>query len=125
MARVRQARRCRAHRKNGEPCKAFAIVGGYVCRMHGGGSPRARYRALYRATEAACVREFEAAKVRWREDMVRWQARRLVVTSQLLGIPVERVTADDIFVCRVVHGVPNDLAPKMRRDRRYGRRQSA
>jgi hypothetical protein len=122
VARVRHARRCRAHRKNGEPCKAFAIVGGFVCRMHGGATRQARYRAVYREAEASCLREFEAARARWREDMVRWQAGCIIVTAKVMGIPVERVTRGDVFVCRVVHGVPDAPQPVMRRDRRYGRR---
>jgi hypothetical protein len=89
--------------------------------MHGG-SRRVKYRALYRATEASCLREFEAAKVQWREDMVKWQVERITVTSNLLGIPAGRVTQADILTYLVIYGVPAKPKPVMRRDRRYGRR---
>ena len=48
MARVRQARRCHARRRNGLPCKAWAILGGYVCRTHGGAAPQVRAKAQER-----------------------------------------------------------------------------
>jgi len=70
---------------------------------------------------AAVLREYEAARRRWREDMVKWMTERIIVTSNLLGIPVERVTPADIFECRIVHGVPGTPEPVMRKDRRYGR----
>lgn len=31
---------CHAHRTNGEPCKAKAMVGQKVCRVHGGATPK-------------------------------------------------------------------------------------
>jgi hypothetical protein len=123
MARVRQARRCHAHRKNGEPCKAYAIIGGYVCRMHGGASPRALYRALYRATEARIWREFEVEYARWQREWAAWQAKRIAVTSELLGIPPEKVQPVDIGCCRGLYGRPDgpETEPKMRIDRRFAR----
>lgn len=123
MARVRQARKCRARRKNGQPCGNYAMIGAYVCRLHGGASPRARRAARMRVIETQCLRMFEDAKRRWRVDMVRWQAERILVTSRMLGIAPQRVTAGDIFECRIVHGVPARLQPVMRHDRRYGPRR--
>ena len=35
-------RPCHAHRTDGEPCKAQAIKGMQVCRVHGGSSPQAK-----------------------------------------------------------------------------------
>ncbi len=52
MARRRKARRCSARRTSGVPCRAFAIVGGYVCRAHGGASRQVRYAAEIRQVEA-------------------------------------------------------------------------
>ena len=60
MARVRQARRCRAHRRDGQPCRCYAIVGGWTCRAHGGTLPRVRQKARERAFEAAAARTFGA-----------------------------------------------------------------
>jgi hypothetical protein len=34
--RPRPGRRCRAHRTDSQPCKAYAMVGGFVCSAHGG-----------------------------------------------------------------------------------------
>src|SRR5579875_402932 len=91
MARVRQARRCRAHRTEGAPCRGWAMVGGFVCRAHGGTAPQVRYAAYVRATEAAIIREFEAAKARWKRDRIAWMSRRLLTVSRFMGIPVDEV----------------------------------
>lgn len=48
MARVRPARRCSARRTNGEPCRCCAIVGGTVCRVHGGAATQVRRAAVRR-----------------------------------------------------------------------------
>lgn len=41
--------RCRATKpRSGLPCKAWAIRGGYTCRVHGSGSRKARDRATWR-----------------------------------------------------------------------------
>lgn len=39
---------CKAKKSNGEPCKARAILGGSVCRVHGGSAPQVRAAALAR-----------------------------------------------------------------------------
>jgi hypothetical protein len=44
---------CKAHKTNGEPCKAPAMKGQMVCRVHGGSSPQAKSAALRRLQEAA------------------------------------------------------------------------
>jgi hypothetical protein len=51
--RVRQARPCAARRKrDGEPCGCFAIIGGTICRVHGGGAPQVRQAANRRLQDA-------------------------------------------------------------------------
>src|SRR3712207_320594 len=57
MARVRPARPCSAHRKNGEPCRNFAIVGGRVCPAHGGRAPQVRAAAAERELDRRVRRE--------------------------------------------------------------------
>lgn len=127
VARVRQSRRCRARRKNGEPCKAYAITGGYVCRMHGGASPRAQYAAYVRRFEAGFQRQFAREYARWRKELAAWQARRILITSELLGIPPQKVQPVDIGSCRGLYGRPDgpETAPKMRTDHRFRPRQPA
>jgi hypothetical protein len=39
---------CTAHRKNGEPCSAWAMRGQFTCWAHGGASPQARAWAEFR-----------------------------------------------------------------------------
>ena len=56
MSRVRQARRCRARRRDGQPCRCYAINGGFVCRAHGGTLPRVQRKARERVIEAAAYR---------------------------------------------------------------------
>ena len=41
-------RKCTAHRTNGEPCGAYAIRGGTVCRVHGGSIPSVKAKAQER-----------------------------------------------------------------------------
>jgi hypothetical protein len=56
VARIRQARKCSAHRRDGQPCGNYAIVGGRVCRIHGGAAPQVRKKAGERLLMAAAYR---------------------------------------------------------------------
>lgn len=60
MARVRQARPCRARRRDGQPCRCYAINGGFVCRAHGGTLPVVQRKARERLFEADVARTFDA-----------------------------------------------------------------
>jgi len=51
MARRPWGERCTAHRTDGTPCGAWAIRGGYVCRMHGGSAPQVKAAARRRLWE--------------------------------------------------------------------------
>jgi len=124
VARVRQARRCSARRTNGEPCRAYAIVGGTVCRVHGGSAPQVRHAAYVAAFEARARRQFESDLRRLAKRRQDWMIRRIVITSLLLDIPPEKVDRWDIILCHVEHGVPEleDSAPTfatLPRDRRF------
>src|SRR5687767_10123973 len=92
MARMRQARRCTARRSNGLPCRCYAIVGGKVCRVHGGGAPQVRAaadrRVLQARTNVICARE----NARHELDLLLWQQARRELAAQLLGVPVNQVT---------------------------------
>jgi len=39
---------CKAHTSSGKPCKAPAIKGGVVCKVHGGAAPQVREAARLR-----------------------------------------------------------------------------
>jgi len=60
MAKVRQARRCRAHRRDGQPCGCYAINGGVTCRVHGGTLPRVKRKARERLIEVGVARTLGA-----------------------------------------------------------------
>jgi hypothetical protein len=60
MAKIRQARKCRAHRKDGQPCRNYAIVGGVVCVKHGGAAGQVRRKARERRLEADIYRTLAA-----------------------------------------------------------------
>lgn len=47
------ARRCVAHKKNGQQCRRWAIRGGTVCTHHGGRAPAVKAKARQRLDEAA------------------------------------------------------------------------
>jgi hypothetical protein len=54
--RLAHPRRCNAHRqRDGKPCGRWAIKGGYVCWIHGGGSPRAQRKAKERIAFAKSI----------------------------------------------------------------------
>jgi hypothetical protein len=54
--RLSHPRRCNAHRqRDGKPCGRWAIKGGYVCWIHGGGSPRAQRKAKERIEFAKAI----------------------------------------------------------------------
>jgi hypothetical protein len=61
----RQARKCSARKTTGEPCRAWAIVGGEVCVAHGGAAPQVKAKAARRAAEEkaqailAGIKDFE------------------------------------------------------------------
>lgn len=54
-------RRCRATNRQGERCRRASIRGGFVCHVHGGGSPAVKAKALQRL-RAAEVENFVAGQ---------------------------------------------------------------
>ena len=53
---------CKAHRRNGLPCKGSAIRGATVCRLHGGSAPQVRDAARRRLLAAAVLRTIAATR---------------------------------------------------------------
>ena len=125
MARKRQARRCTARRTNGQPCKAWAIDGGFVCMAHGGSAPQVRQEARVRKFETTMKIAFDRAYRRWEHEIREWQMQRVLAAAELFGIPPEKVTEGDIVVGVVYYGaIPSETTkPKIRVDRRYGPRK--
>ena len=123
MARKRPACRCGARRSDGQPCRAYAITGGRVCRVHGGGAPQVRRMARIRSIEASLWPAVDRALDRQRRETFDWQVTRVLGAASLLGVPPDQMTAGDILLC-VVDGVlpGEDSMPALRVDRRYGPR---
>lgn len=123
MPRVRrQGRRCSARRTDGRPCKAFAIVGGWVCAAHGGSSPKVRRAAQLRVYAAKMNRAVDLAIERHREEFIEWQVVRVLTAARVLDMPPE-VVARNPALLGLAHArgaIPSiDEAPKLRVDRRY------
>lgn len=105
MARVCQARRCRARSsRTGLPCKAWAIVGGEVCRAHGGAITRVRVTAAQRRERELIERAMVVAEQRHAGEVEAWIARQREAAGELLGKPAEDVTPEDVRHCLVVYG---------------------
>jgi hypothetical protein len=123
MPRRRQARRCRARRTNGEPCKAYAITGGFVCAAHGGSAPQVRHEARVRQFETTMNIAFDKAHRRWQSEVQDWQVGRVLAAAVLFGISPEKVTPGDILVGVIEGVIPGESTmPTIRVDRRYGPR---
>jgi hypothetical protein len=118
MAKIRQARRCRARSsRTGAPCRAWAVTGGTVCRAHGGGSPAVRAAAAQRR-EIELVEKAMLRAERQRED---WILERL---AQELGTSPSALTVDDVRRY-MAQGRPAwlDECPPLRLDLRIGPRR--
>lgn len=126
MARKRQARRCKARRSDGQPCRAYAITGGVVCAAHGGSAAHVRYQARLRQVRASLRLAFDQADARWRREAVEWQVRRFLGAASILGISPADVTLGDILYLVIEGQLPGEAdAPRIRVDRRYGPRTPA
>lgn len=51
--KIPEERRCRGHKKTGERCQRPAMLGGTVCRHHGGAAPHVKRAAQARLENAA------------------------------------------------------------------------
>jgi hypothetical protein len=73
--RVFWSQRCGAKRRDGQPCGQWAMTGGYVCRMHGGMTPRVRAAAERRFAEALATRAL-MERMAARLDLAAWETER-------------------------------------------------
>jgi hypothetical protein len=71
MARVRWSVRCTTTRsRDGQPCAAWSVRGGFVCRCHGGSVPRVRALADQRLPYAKLL---DRDVPDWRDDLEKWR----------------------------------------------------
>lgn len=122
MARVRQARRCGAHTTAGHECKNYAMMGGRVCRSHGGAAPRAREAARLRQLQRNFEKGFQRDWAGHEERLREWNIRRCTIAAERLGIDLEELTPALLgFAAATYADVDGiDDAPAFRADRRRG-----
>lgn len=90
MAKVRQARRCTARRSSdGQPCRAWAMVGCDVCSGHGGLAPQTLW-AAYKRDVMARTRRAVAREVAWRQKQdAAERARQLMEADAVLAMETD------------------------------------
>ena len=66
---VVERRTCTAHTRDGTPCKNAPILGGTVCRMHGGAAPQVRARATARLVNGVPTMLTELRRIAIDESM--------------------------------------------------------
>ena len=81
--------KCTAHRQDGNPCTAYAIKGGSVCRVHGGSAPQVRAAALRRLLEAVDPAAGELIRIglHAKQEAVRVQAIKELFARAGFGEP--------------------------------------
>lgn len=119
MAKVRQARHCRARRTDGRPCGGWAIVGGTVCWSHGGAAWQVRHAAYVAEFEARLRRAFEHDWARLERETLEWWVRRVAFTAVTLDIPVEQVDQGAILWAHISADRRFEPQPVIRHDRRF------
>ncbi|GAA5132418.1 hypothetical protein [Pseudonocardia adelaidensis] len=136
MSRRRWRHRCHAKRTDGEPCGGWSISGGFVCTSHGGSSPAVRRAAAVRLAEDSLRRQFRAAQARLERERLAWLAARIVFAAEQLGEDPRRLAREarpwiaggvlpPFDIDEWPPGLRAEDEPRLRVDRRYGRRPRA
>lgn len=81
---------CHAHKTNGDPCKAPAMKGQQVCRVHGGMAPQTRRKALERLLEAADPAAAELVRISTRGKSERDRIAAIKDLLDRAGVGEER-----------------------------------
>lgn len=94
--------KCTAKRTDGEPCKAWAVTGLKVCRVHGASSPRSkakRARALAEEKAAKAMRLFaepvDIDPARALVELVQWTAGEVAYWREQVRALAESVATSD------------------------------
>lgn len=135
MARRSWRHRCGRRRRDGKPCRGWAMTGSLTCRMHGGSSPQARRAAQVRLAELSMRRAFDRGAEDLQRRLVKWWTRRVVWLAEVTGEdprelahkvadPWERVQLWTLlpFDVEWPAGLRPEDEPQLRLDRRYGRK---
>jgi len=124
VARKRQARRCKARRSDGQPCRAYAVLGAEVCAAHGGSAPMVRVAGIARYWGERTGRAYDRAYAKWRRDLLAWQVRRLTAACEILGADPAEVTEGDLLWLAIDGQIASEATmPRLRVDGRYGPRR--
>lgn len=89
---------CQQVRRNGEPCKNFAIKGATVCRKHGGSLP---------SVKAAALRRIEATSLKAADTMIEIAMNKKVH-------PMHRITAAKDILDRSKIGTTKDVSVEVK-----------
>lgn len=109
--------KCQAKRTNGEPCKAWAIKGAKVCRVHGGSARQVRRKAVERVKEAKAaevaklfVEAVDTTPGEALVDLVQWTAGEVIYwrreVARIAEDSPEKLTAS---LARVESGEKSDM----------------
>ena len=78
---MEETRRCNAHSsRSGERCKKSAILGGSVCRTHGGSAPQVKRKALER------IKELQTPAVEVLAQAIDAEEQQLDRKGQVIGL---------------------------------------
>lgn len=77
-----------------------------MCRTHGGSLPQTLAKARDRLIALAVRRAADASWQRWQRALADFQANRIMITSELMGVPAREVTPALMAWCHDIHGAP-------------------